>query len=133
MVEKVRLIHLCVFREIQQIVDIRVAVCEGREEKTVFRCADHPVLHAVFNRIVGHIVAETRFVEFYQADAAEDKFIDVIGSIVHIQIIRSASRYIVGTMDQNNIVVFRIEIIRHHLFIKFINQRFVLQLTVAEF
>ena len=84
MVEKVRLIHLCVFREIQQIVDIRVAVCEGREEKTVFRCADHPVLHAVFNRIVGHIVAETRFVEFYRADAAEDKFIDVIGSIVQI-------------------------------------------------
>lgn len=102
-------------------------------KKTVFRCADHPVLHAVFNRIVGHIVAEARFVEFYRADAAEDKFIDVIGSIVHIQIIRSASRYIVGTMDQNNIVVFRIEIIRHHLFIKFINQRFVLQLTVAEF
>ena len=95
MVEKIRLIHLGIFCKVQQIVNIGIAVCESREEESVLRCTDHPVLHAVFNRVVGNIVEESRFVKLYRTDAAEDKFINVIRGIIHIQVIRSTSRNIV--------------------------------------
>ena len=125
MVEKIRLIHFGIFCKVQQIVNIGIAVCESREEESVLRCTDHPVLHAVFNRVVGNIVEESRFVKLYRTDATEDKFINVIRGIIHIQVIRSTSRNIVCAVDQNNIVVFRIEIICHDFFIKRIDQRIV--------
>ena len=80
--------------------------------------------HCAITRICGCYVdaeknVKTKLKEAFLSLEEEEMF-------KYFKIFKSTSRNIVCAVDQNNIVVFRIEIICHDFFIKRIDQRIVL-------
>ena len=75
-------------------------------------------------------VAQSGFGEPDRADAAQDVFVNLIGRIEHLCIIFGLSRNIVGSMYENDKIIFRIVIMFDDLVITFINKSIIRQTAV---
>ena len=123
---------LRILGEIQDTMDIAAAVIEGWEQESGHRSLYPPVPGTLLDGVGRLIVGETRLGELYRADAAEDVVVDFLGCVEHFLIVGRLSRYIVGAVDQDNIVVFTIFVIFDYLIIKGIHGLIVGELFVAE-
>ena len=110
----------------KQAVNVRVPVIKSRDQKAQGRRFHQPVPNAVFYGIGHGIVAEALFGELHRADAAQDKFVNVIRSVEHLRPVRGLRGNIVGAVNQDNVVIFPVIIMFDHPVIKLFQQRLVL-------
>ena len=85
---------------IQCAVNICAAVIKRGEQKSSIRHPYHPVTETVLKGILFCVITQTGLGQIYRADACQYVLVHLIGSILHLCTILSASRHIVGIVDQ---------------------------------
>ena len=111
-------------------MQVSAAVMKCREQETAFRKFHDPVTDTVTDAVFRFVVAQSGFGEPDRADAAQDVFVNLIGRIEHLCIIFGLSRNIVGSMYENDKIIFRIVIMFDDLVITFIDKSIIRQTAV---
>ena len=89
-------------REVEELVDIAAAVIEGGEEETCIRPLHSPVAAAVEEAHFIRIVAEPFLEQDHRADAAQDKIIDIVGGVLHVDAVRCPAGDIIESVCQQD-------------------------------
>ena len=106
--------------------DIGIPVVEGREEEALYRRIHHPVADPVFNIVGFRVVKEARLRQLDRAEAAEQVFINILGSIEHFRTVQRLAGNIVSHMYEDYVIIFREIIVLDDFLVKFFKQRVVL-------
>ncbi len=121
-----------VFGIVEHAVDIRVPVVKRGEKKSLDRLIHDPVLSPVLDTVFLRIVPQPRFGQMDGADAAQNVAVHIVGSIVHLQVIRGLARHVISHMDQDNIIIFAVIKSLDNLVVEFLDQVVILQLAVPQ-
>ncbi len=113
-------------------MDIRVPVVKRGEKKSLDRLIHDPVLSPVLDTVFLRIVPQPRFGQMDGADAAQNVAVHIVGSIVHLQVIRGLARHVISHMDQDNIIIFAVIKSLDNLVVEFLDQVVILQLAVPQ-
>ena len=113
---------------IQYIMDIGTTIIEGREQKSFHWWFYDPVTDALPNHITVGQIRKPSLAPVNRADAAEQELIYFIRSIKHFSTIGCTSWHIIISIDQNNVIVFRIIKSCDHTVIKLLQKCIILQL-----
>ena len=118
---------LRIFGIVQQAVDIRASVVEGREEEACLRQGHHPVPHPVLKSVLLRIVAQARLGQFHGTDAGQYVFVHLVGGVIHLNSVGGLSGHVVDIVDHQDQVVSHIFITFNDLIIIFFQQGVVFQ------
>ena len=129
---KIRMELIGIFRVVEQVVDIGVAVCKGRKQESAHRHFHKPVANAFADAVRLLMVGQSRLRQLYRTDCTEDEVVDIFGGIDHFKIITAFFRNVISAVDEDDEVVFRVWEKLDDLVIELVEQFVVLQLTVAK-
>ena len=109
-------------------MNICIPVRERREQESDVRRFYDPVLNQVFDNVCIRVIVESRFGQLHGTDAAEQKFIDIVGCVVHLKIVGPFGGDVIGAVNQYDIVVFRVYVVLDNFLVKFFDQGVIFQL-----
>ena len=117
---------------IKNTVDICAAVIKLWEKESYFGHFYDPVTDTVLNAVSLCVITEPCFGKLYRADTAHNVIVNLIRCIEHLCTIRGFTGNIVDSVDQYNIVVFRIIIVFDNPVIEVFNKLIVSQLAASQ-
>ena len=91
----------------ERLVDVCPAVIERGEQEAGVRTLNSPVVPAVKETPGVRVIAEPFLQENHRAEAAQDKRVDILGGVVHIDSVRCPAGNVVDTVGEKDEILFR--------------------------